>query len=240
MRLALLAAALALVACERATDGEEAGDVGASEDEVVWEPISMALGNSPNFAQMGNGNTMTVVSRDFGRGAKAGALVELFYPKYANDNLWDSYVGVRANGKRLVWAHDLKLTGQRVLDDTGIVQSDFVSEREGFTLRIEDVIQQGADAHVRRVTIENVGSTALKDVAVDFYAFYTLGNLPQGDRIAWDEARGAFVQTDDDAKISVATVADAKPSKVHCGYALRPLLAQRDARIAAEEGDLYG
>jgi GH15 family glucan-1,4-alpha-glucosidase len=241
MRLPLaLAAALALVACGQASDEGEggAGDVGASEDEVVWEPISMALGNSPNFAQLGNGNTMTVVSRDFGRGAKAGALVELFYPKYATDNLWDSYVGIRSAGKKLTWAHDLKLTGQRVLDDTGIVQSDFAGE--GFTLRIEDVIRQGSDAHVRRVTIENTGAAPLKGVAVDFYAFYAIGNLPMGDKIAYDEARGAFVQTDDDAKISVATVGDRAPSKVHCGYALRPLLWQRDARIAAEADDLDG
>jgi hypothetical protein len=145
----VVALGLALAACGSAGDlEEESGGVGASEDEVVWEPISMALGNSPNFAQLGNGNTMTVVSRDFGRGAKAGALVELFYPKYASDNLWDSYVGMRSSGKKLAWAHDLKLSGQRVLEDTGIVQSDFAGE--GFTLRIEDVIRQGADAHVRR------------------------------------------------------------------------------------------
>lgn len=238
-RSLVFALGLALAACGAGGDASEGNDdVGASEDEVVWEPISMALGNSPNFAQLGNGNAMTVVSRDFGRGAKAGALVELFYPKYANDNLWDSYVGIRSSGKRLTWAHDLRLTGQRVLEDTGIVQSDFAGE--GFTLRVEDVIRQGSDAHVRRVTVENTGAATLKDVAVDFYAFYTVGNLPMGDKIAYDEARGTFIQTDDDAKISVATVGDRAPSKVHCGYALRPLLWQRDARIAAEADDLDG
>src|SRR5207253_10616229 len=138
----------------------------------------------------------------------------------------------------LTWAHDLRLTGQRVLEDSGIVQSDFAGD--GFTLRVEDVIRQGSDAHVRRVTIENTSASTLEDVAVDFYAFYTLGNLPMGDKIAYDEARGAFIQTDDDAKISVATVGDRAPNKVHCGYALRPLLWQRDARIAAEADDLDG
>src|SRR5690349_14745789 len=141
-RSLLLLLGLAAAACGAPSDDDEAGgEPGSSEDEVVWEPISMALGNSPNFAQLGNGNTMTVVSRDFGRGAKAGALVELFYPKYASDNLWDSYVGIRSAGKKLAWAHDLRLTGQRVLDDTGLVQSDFAGE--GFTLRVEDVIRQG-------------------------------------------------------------------------------------------------
>jgi len=77
-------------------------------------------------------------------------------------------------------------------------------------------------------------------VPVNFYGFYAIGNLPMGDKFAYAQGRGAFIQTDDDAKISVATVGDRPPSKVHCGYALRPLLWQRDARIAAEEGDLDG
>lgn len=235
MRLRLAASvaiSAALAACAASSDE----DVSASEDEVVWEPISAVLGDPPNFAQLGNGRAMTVVSRDFGRGAKAGALVELFYPRYAKDNLWDSYVGVRTAGSKLRWAHELRLVGQRVIDDSGIVESAFAGA--GFTLRIEDVLRQDHDAHVRRVTIDNTGASPLRDVDVAFYAFYTLADLPTGDRIAYDAARGALVQTDDG--VAVATVADRAPERVHCGYALNPFGAQKDARIAAESNELEG
>jgi hypothetical protein len=59
---------------------------------------------------------MSVVSRDFGRGSKAGALVELFYPKCNEDNLWDSYVGVSTASGRYRWTHQWKLEGQRILE----------------------------------------------------------------------------------------------------------------------------
>ena len=65
-------------------------DVADSTQDLSWEPISAALGNPPNFAALGNGSAMSVVSREWGRGAKAGALVELYYPHYDADNLWDS------------------------------------------------------------------------------------------------------------------------------------------------------
>lgn len=76
--------AMALAACTGAGDSDA---VESSQDEVRWEPISAFLGNPPNFAQLGNGSAMSVVSRAEGRGSKAGALVELFYPQYAKDNL---------------------------------------------------------------------------------------------------------------------------------------------------------
>ena len=50
----------AFAAC--AAPGDE--DVNSSEDsisEASWEPVSRALGNPPNFAQLGNGSTMSVV-----------------------------------------------------------------------------------------------------------------------------------------------------------------------------------
>ncbi|MFN8575521.1 MAG: hypothetical protein U0354_01565 [Candidatus Sericytochromatia bacterium] len=44
------------------------------------EIISAVLGDAPNFAQTSNGNFLSVVSRDYGRGSKAGALVEVYVP----------------------------------------------------------------------------------------------------------------------------------------------------------------
>ena len=231
-RLALALAVAALAACS--AGGDEG--VESAEDEVRWEPISALLGNPPNFAQVGNGNAMAVVSRDEGRGSKAGALVELFYPKYAKDNLWDSYVGIRSKGEKLRWAHQLDLRAQRVLDDSGIVQSDFAAST--FTMRIEDVMRPGNDAHVRHVIVTNTGGETIENAEVAFYAFYTLKDLPGGDRIRYDGARGALLQVDDD--VAVATIGDRPPVASHCGRPLRLLGSEKDARGAAEQGKLRG
>ena len=229
-RAAFLFALAVIPACaSEATDDTESTD-----DALTWEPISTVLGNPPNFAQLGNGNTMTVVSRAEGRGSKAGALVELYYPKYSADNLWDSYVGVASKGQKLRWAHQLDLTGQHVLDGTGLVQSDFSAS--GLTLRIEDVILQGTDAHVRHVIVTNTGKAPIEGATVTFYAYYTLKNFPEGDTLHLDPSAGALLQRDDD--VAVATLADRAPVGSHCGKALWPLGGQRDARGAAEAGKL--
>lgn len=231
-KLAMVAAVAGLAACS-AQAGEDVDD---AEDEVRWEPISALLGNPPNFAQLGNGNAMTVVSREEGRGSKAGALVELFYPKYAADNLWDSYVGIRSKGEKLRWAHQLDLRAQRVLDDTGLVQSDFAAST--FSMRIEDVMRPGNDAHVRHVIVTNTSRETIEDAEVAFYAFYTLKDLPTGDRIRYDGATGALLQTDDD--VAVATIGDRPPVALHCGRPLRLIGAEKDARGAAEQDKLRG
>lgn len=231
-KLAMVACFAALAACG-AQGGEEVAD---SEDEVVWEPISALLGNPPNFAQVGNGNAMSVVSREEGRGSKAGALVELFYPKYAADNLWDSYVGIRSKNEKLRWAHQLDLRAQRIVDDSGLVQSDFAAPK--LTLRIEDLMRPGNDAHVRHVVVTNTSTQTIEDAEVAFYAFYTLKDLPTGDRIRYDAAKGALLQTDDD--VAVATLADRPPVASHCGRPLRLIGNEKDARGAAEQGKLRG
>lgn len=234
-KLAMVSALAALVTCS-ACGAEGGEDIADTEDEVRWEPVSALLGNPPNFAQLGNGNAMSVVSRDEGRGSKAGALVELFYPKYAADNLWDSYVGIRSKGEKLRWAHQLELRAQRILDDSAIVQSDFAAPR--FTMRVEDVMRPGNDAHVRHVIVTNTSGDTIENAEVAFYAFYTLKDLPGGDRIRYDGARGALVQVDDD--VAVATVGDRPPVASHCGRPLRLVGAEKDARGAAEQGKLLG
>ncbi len=231
----LLAALVSLAACATASDEPDPGE---AADALSWEPVSTILGDTPNFAQVGNGNAMSVVSRGDGRGAKAGALVELFYPRYTSDNLWDSYVGVGARGRPRAWAHDLRLVAQRMLPDTGLVQSDF--EADGLRLRIEDVMRPDADAHLRRVVLTNASRAPVEDVDLTFYAFFTLGTFPGGDRLVWDADASAFVQTDPGAGVAASLVSDRAPAAVHCGHALRSWGAQRDARRAAEEGTLRG
>jgi hypothetical protein len=203
-------------------------------DVAGWEPVSAAMGNPPNFAQMGNGSTMSVVSRAWGRGAKAGALVELYYPHYEADHLWDSYVGVRASGTPLRWAHDLKLARQTLVPDTGRVVTELAGA--GFDLTIEDVVRPDHDAHVRHVVVKNTGTRTLADVDVAFYAFYALGNFPGGDRLRAD--RDALVQVDEGSRVAVATVADRAPERMHCGHVLMPFGNERDARVAAENDAL--
>lgn len=231
--LLLSIAAIAIPAC---TGGGSDEDAESSEDEIIWEPISAALGNPPNFAQLGNGSAMSVVSRAEGRGSKAGALVELFYPKYSADNLWDSYVGVRSKGQKLSWAHSFDLTGQRLAPDAALVQSDFTGR--GLTMRIEDVLRPARDAHLRRVILTNTTSAPIEDAEVAFYAYYTIGTNPLGDTIRYDAASGAFVQSE--GNVAIATIADRAPSGVHCGNVLQPLGKRKDARGAAEGGKLRG
>lgn len=219
-----------------ACGGDSSGDAAKATDDELgsFEPVSALLGNPPNFAQLSNGNTMTVVARAEGRGAKAGALVELFYPKYAADNLWDSYIGVRSRGVKLAWAHDLTLKNQKIIADTGLVESTF--ERTGLSVVIRDVMRPGSDAHLRKVVVTNTSSRALEDVDVAFYAYYMLNNFPGGDRIWLDTAKQALVQQDGD--ISVATMSSIAPIATHCGFVLWPWGRQKDARAAAESNKL--
>ncbi len=209
--------------------------IDTSADERGWEAFSRALGNPPNFAQLGNGSTMSVVSRAWGRGAKAGALVELYYPSYAADNLWDAFVGVKARGAALSWAHDLTLRRQRLVPDTGRAISDF--DGPGYTLRIEDVLRPAHDAHLRRVVVENTGTRTIEELELAFHVFYTIDNLPLGDRLRLD-ASGALVQVDPGAGTAIATLADRRPSVGHCGHVLSPFGREKDARIAAENDSL--
>lgn len=143
---------------------------------------------------------------------------------------------MRSKGQRLRWAHQLDLRAQRIVDDTGIVQSDFAAS--GLSMRIEDVMRPGSDAHVRHVVVSNTSPVALEDAEIAFYAFYMLKDLPTGDRIRFDASRGALVQVDGD--VAVATVGDRPPVAQHCGHALALLGSQKDARGAAENGKLAG
>ncbi len=215
--------------------GPQAGLSSADADSVQAERdiISRVSGDAPNFAQMSNGTLMTVVSRDFGRGAKPGALLELYYPLYARDHLWDSYVGVKAQGK-LRWAHDLRLVGQSLVPDTGMAVTSF--EGPGYRLQISDLVRPGRNAHVRRVSVTNTSAQPLTDLSATCYAFFTLNHLPGGDRLRYDRASGALVQTN--KGVSVALASDRSTEAWHCGNANQPLGAKQDARLAAEQGRL--
>lgn len=208
----------------------------------VWESsgesreiVSRFTGDSPNFAQMGNGNLLSVVSRDFGRGAKAGALVELYYPLYAQDHLWDSYVGVTEAGEHQ-WAHDLRLVEQALVPDTGRAVSIFASAR--YRLTISDWVRPHHNAHIRQVTLTNTSGRPLAAPALTFYSFFTLNHLPGRDRLHFDSSVNGLVQEGRGA--AVAVLADRSVDEWQCGYANVPFTKRQDARKAAEKGVLPG
>lgn len=230
---ALLLAGLMLSGCGGARPGLTGA--GSESAQASRDLISRVSGDAPNFAQMSNGTLMTVVSRDFGRGAKPGALVELYYPLYARDHLWDSYVGVQVQGK-LRWAHDLRLVGQRLLPDTGMAVSTF--EGPGYLLEVTDLVRPGRNAHVRRVSVTNRSARPLTGLSATCYAFFTLNHLPGGDRLRYDRATGALLQANHG--VAVALASDRATEAWQCGNANQPLGARQDARLAAEQGRLAG
>ena len=231
--LALLLTAVLAAGC-RAPGTAEAQAAGAGELGASRELISTVTGDPPNFAQMANGSLATVVSRDFGRGAKAGALVELFWPNYTADHLWDSYVGVVRQGGKATWAHQMKLVRQALAPDTG--RAIAVFEGAGVRLELADVVAPKADVHLRRATLTNTDGQPLVGASLANFAFFTLGHLPAGDRARFED--GVLVQTDGATAIAVAS--DVPPDAARVGLANLPLTQLRDARQAAEAGDWHG
>jgi glucoamylase len=225
-----------LLGCGHAVPMAQGATIAATAPATAgWDPTSLAMGDCPNFAQASNGRLMTVVSRDHGRGAKAGALIELFYPNYAKEHLWDSYVGIAQSGGTR-WAHQLKLERQALTPDAGVIESDFGGA--GVGLVIQDAVDPANDVHLRRVTLTNRGAVPLTDTSLVAYAFFTLNELPGGDRLHYDPAAHALVQRDDG--VAVAMAVDGKPSAWQCGFANLPFGHDRDARLAAEAGHLDG
>lgn len=219
-----LAAALVWSCAPGVGPGQQVGDQGAAASREI---ISRITGDPPNGAQFGDGQTMTVVSRDFGRGAKAGALVELYYPSYATDHLWDAYVGV-AGPTGLKWAHDLKFERQAIAADAS--RAITVLSSPNYRLSIEDVLVAGTGVHLRRVSLTNLSQVPLQGLALVHHTFFTLNGLPTGDVI---KARdGALVQSDD--KVAAALVADFPAPAWGLGWATIPTGPKRDARMAAE------
>ena len=181
---------------------------------LVVDPISWVFGEPPNFAQAGNGSVLSVVSRAEGRGARAGALVDLYYPQYAADQLVEATVGLRL-GDRIRWAHELRLTGQRLVPDSGLIESTFAAP--GISLAVTDLVRPSADVHVRRVTVFNSGAVPLEDISAVFRAHFVLGGNPADDRLRLDVAAGRLVQHD--ARVAAAIASDRPVTGGTCGPA---------------------
>lgn len=200
------------------------------------EIISAVLGDAPNFAQTSNGNFLSVVSRDFGRGSKAGALIEFMYPLYAKDNLWDAYNGIYYNGK-LNWLHDMKLVKQSIKEDSGIIISEFNTKDNKLNIKTYDVALRDNDTHVRHLEITNKSSETIKDLDLFFYEYFTINYLGAGDDLIYNEDKGYLTHTQNN-QTTFTIGSDKEPDQWQCGGVGNIITSSYDARKDAEDGEL--
>lgn len=185
-------------------------------------PGSWLFGVCPNFSQVGNGRFLGVVSREFGRLSRTGALISWHWPSYAENRLRVSAVGLH-DGRALRWADDWRLVGQDVVPDTGRVRSRFVEPRSGHTLTIEDVAARDLDVLARRVTLHNGGSQPLEGARFMAGLQYALTLTGAGDHLSYREDAGALVVSNPEARCAAAVGADLEPDGFQCGLAGAPL-----------------
>jgi hypothetical protein len=202
---------------------------------IKREVISRALGDAPNFAQTSNGNFSAVISRDYGRGAKAGAIIEFLYPSYARDHLWDAYNGVHYDGK-LTWLHEMKMTKQLMKEDSGIIITKFTSKDNKLEIQTQDVALQGNDTLVRNLKITNKSSTEIKDLKTFFYEFFTVNYLGSGDKLEYDYSSKTLVHSGQNVSFNIGS--DIEPEQFQCGGSMNLINNAYDARKDAEDGEL--
>lgn len=201
------------------------------------EAISALVGDAPNFAASSNGDLLTVVSGPEGRGAKAGALVELYWPDLGQDHLWDAYSGIRYKGQ-FFWLHQFKLEKQWVEPDSDIVVSRFISPDGLLQAETRDLVVRDQPAHVRQLTLTNRSNQPLTDLSVFFYAYLTADLLPQNDHIEYLPASGSLHHFQNSAHFLVAL--DRPPAQFQCGGVQNYLTQALDARHDAQDGRLKG
>lgn len=198
--------------------------------------LSTMMGDSPNFSQIGNGSFLSVISRDYGRGAKAGAIVEFFYPYYSIDRLWDAYNGIYYDGQ-FKWVHDMKLIKQSIVPDSGIIISDFSDNKIRLTLK--DVAVPKLDVLFRDVQITNTSGTQILDFKHFFYEYLRI-KLLGGDTLEYDKNNNCLIQYNDNIYFAIGT--DYNADQWQCGLALNYmpniLSKSKDARVDSEDGKL--
>lgn len=201
------------------------------------EVVSWFVGDAPNFAASSNGDLLTVVSSPVGRGAKAGALVELYWPMMGEDHLWDAYSGVRYEGK-FYWLHQFKLESQTIMPDSDIVVSRFSSPDGRLQAETQDLVLKDRAVHVRNLSLTNRSQTPIRDLSVTFYSYLTANLFPTGDRCEYLPDAGAVHHYENQAHFAVGL--DRAPAQFQCGGVQNYLTRARDARDDAEDGKLTG
>jgi len=201
------------------------------------EPLSAIMGDAPNFAASSNGSLLGVVSGPHGRGAKPGALVELYFPDLGEDHLWDAYSGVHYNGQ-LLWLHQFRLEGQHVLPESDIVVSRFTSPDGRLQAETRDLVLKDQQALVRQLTLTNLSAEPIQDLRVFFYENLTINVFPTGDHCEYRPEAGALHHYEN--QIHFAVGLDQPPAQFQCGGIKNFLTRARDAMHDAEDGVLTG
>lgn len=237
MKKLLILALLATISCTKDANITNNNLEDNQQTEIKREIVSRFLGDSPNFAQTSNGNFSAVVSRDYGRGAKAGALVEFFYPNYSKDHLWDAYNGIYYNGK-LNWFHDTTLVNQEITEDSGIIVSEFKTKDNKLQMKTSDVAMRDNDTLVRHLEITNNSSETITDLKTFFYEFLTVDFVGAGDTLEYDKENNYLIHKSPNTTFIIG--AEKTPEQWQCGGAenIIPLSSTYDARKDAEDGTL--
>ena len=202
-------------------------------------PGSWLFGVSPNFSQVSNGRVMSAVSREFGRFARPGALINMLYPQYSLNRLRVAAFGFH-DGRNLKWADELRLVGQRVEPDTARVVSTFQAANGAYRLIIEDLAARDSDVVARRVTLENTGPDAMKEGTLVSLAQFALTLTGQRDRLIYDPAQQALVVLNPEAGCAAAVGSDEEPVGFQCGITGMALGPSTAAGLDAKDGQLRG
>lgn len=229
-----------LVSCSNVNQTENLQELQPVNGQEVQafkrEIVSGFLGDAPNFAQTSNGNFSAVVSRNFGRGAKAGALIEFMYPNYAKDNLWDAYNGIYYN-KKFQWFHDMKLVNQSIKEDSGIIVSEFITNDGKLNVKTYDVALRDNDTLTRHVEITNKSGETLNDLDLFFYEYLTVDYLGAKDELTYDPQNSYFVHTQN-RNVTFTIGSDKKPYQWQAGGVGNIITSAFDANKDSEDGKL--
>lgn len=202
-------------------------------------PSSVMFGDCPNFSQVSNGRFLAVVSREFGRLSRPGALIGWDYPQQADNRLRFATVGVGGpNG--FAWLDDMVFVDQRLVPESGRVVSRFRSADSRLEVTVEDVAVRDLDVLARQVRVRNIGTSTVPRVTTTLVHHFALVRSGVGDRLAWDEASNTFLQTRADSPLAVASAASRKPEGLQAGEASDRLGIDMDPVEDARDGVLRG
>lgn len=198
--------------------------------------LSSLMGDPPNFAASSNGSLLAMVSGPHGRGAKAGALVELYFKDLGEEHLWDAYSGLSYDG-HFAWLHDLKLTEQRLDPGNDVVTSRFTTPDGQLAVETQDLVLRDRDVLVRRLSVRNQGQTPIQQLSPFFYENLTVNFFPTGDHCAYLADAGAIDHYENQVHFAIGL--DQAPAQFQCGGVKNYLTRAQDAMNDAQDGVLH-
>lgn len=197
------------------------------------------FGDCPNFSQVANGDVMAVVSRDFGRLSSLGGLIAWHAPQLTENRLRLLTVGLH-DGKRHRWAETWKLLGQRVVPDTGIVETRLQHPDLPLMLVLSDVAHRTLPGVVRHVRLVYAGSRPLSGLRLTVFGHVTLDRTGQGDTLQVDRLRGRLIQTNPAEEVAAVIGVDRPVEAAQAGRSLSAIGPGQDAWSDVADGRLQG